>query len=141
MVQLRSGYGLLHLWSVLRAVVLLYRNLAAERLCGRSVGVDSLHADRRILGQKKILRANSSKDCTLFHFILSKTSPGAFHTSGNLPNLQGRSSDSRINLLSEPSRFKKRNSGVFGFRPRSQRRDRSRITRDSLLSLMRLKIL
>ena len=47
----------------------------------------------------------------------------------------GRSSDSRIILLSAPSHFTEAKQWLPGFRPRLQRRDHSRFSRDSLLNL------
>ena len=52
--------------------------------------------------KKKILRAFGPKDCTLIYLILTAVHP-AFPRTGHL-NPSGRSSDSRINLLSRPSR-------------------------------------
>jgi len=50
------------------------------------------------------------------------------------PDRQGRSSGSRIILPPDPSRRQLPRSGCVRFRPRLQRRDRSRIARDFLLS-------
>jgi hypothetical protein len=52
-------------------------------------------------GQKKILRAESPKDCTLFRLVLKRFSRH-HHVPVHLTP-SGRSSDSRITLLSEPS--------------------------------------
>jgi hypothetical protein len=56
-----------------------------------------------VFGQKKILRAFSPKDCTLVHLVLRR-SIRHHRVPVNLTS-SGRSSDSRITLLSAPSRF------------------------------------
>jgi hypothetical protein len=56
--------------------------------------------------QKKILRAFGPKDCTLVHLILTWLFRH-FHVPGHLLS-SGRSSGSRIVLLSEPSHVAQR---------------------------------
>ncbi len=78
---------------------------------------------------KKILRAISPEDCTRVYLILwSRNGMASYRRTPRLRQVFWL----RIILLATPSR--KSSSGLCGFRPRTQRRDRSRISRDSLLS-------
>ena len=86
----------------------------------------------RTSGQKKILRAIHPKDCTLFHLVLWRfigylayRFPKR-HQAGLLTHGSSYSPSLPISFS--------RVSGLTGFRPRSQRRDRSRFARDSLLN-------
>ncbi len=79
-------------------------------------------APKRTFGQKKIPRAKSPKDCTLVHLILRWES--------NNPRTDSLNNIRQVfwltdhpTLRSFPSR---KDSGFTGFRPRLQRRDRSR---------------
>ena len=82
--------------------------------------------------QKKILRAVRPKDCTLVNFILQRTS-GISTYRCSISDQAGFLTFGSPYSPSLPVTAK-RDSGIFGFRPRLQRRDRSRVTRDSLLN-------
>jgi hypothetical protein len=107
---------------------------------------------RQLLGQKKSSEPCGSEDCTLVCLVLRRSGRLA-HVPGRLEALDRALPWNRrqrrkrffphpAGLLALGSSYSPglpvslvKNSGFSGFRPRSQRRDRSRITRDSLLNV------
>lgn len=89
------------------------------------------------LKKQKPFKRIGLKGCTLLSWPCMSCCIGCrcrYRSAKAEPDRQGRSSGSRIILPPDPSRRLYPHSGCVRFRPRLQRRDRSRITRDFLLS-------